>query len=108
MSGTVHPNGYSYVSIGRNANNVVLGTVGGPGNYLHRILIVANATTTAGVTLQDGPLGPPLPLLGLGVPAGSYDLELGIASVNGPWILTTGPNVTAIAIGLFPPPSAIV
>ena len=93
---------YETVAAGQTAQ--VLGTNGAQGDYIERVVIVP-ATTAAGVvTLIDGSTS-----IALHVGGGTTALitlepitvELHMYSKTGPWKITTGANVSVIAVGDF-------
>lgn len=100
----VQPNRYTYQVIPASSTAVPLGTVGGPGDYLYRLLVTVTAAATATLTLLDG--GVPIPIMvgTAGQPLGARTIDCGFASKNGGFAITNGAGVTVIAIGVFSAP----
>lgn len=93
-----------YRTVAASQTAQVLGSVGQGGDYISHITVIP-ATTAAGVvTLIDGSTS-------ISVYAGGgttalttlipFTIALGMRSRTGPWKITTGANVSCIAIGDF-------
>lgn len=90
-----------YQFIPASQTNVPLGTPGGLGDYLHRILITVTAAAGATLTLNDGGTAIPLMLGTAGQPLGLRAVECGFVSKNGGFTITNGAGVTVMAVGIF-------
>lgn len=97
----VSPTRLQYQVIPASSTNVPLGTPGGRGDYLHRLLITVTAAAGATLTLNDGGTAIPIMLGTAGQPLGARAIDCGFASKNGGFTVTNGAGVTVIAIGLF-------
>lgn len=95
------PNRFQYQVIPAGSTNVPLGTPGGKGDYLDRLLVTVTAAGTATLTLLDG--GTPVPVMvgTAGQPLGARTIDCGFASKNGGFSITNGAGVAVIAIGVF-------
>jgi hypothetical protein len=98
---TSNPN-YETVAAGSTAQ--VLGLAGAQGDRIDRVVIVPETSAAGAVTLIDGATS-----ITLHVGGGTTALitlepltvELGMYSQTGPWKITTGTNVSVIAVGQF-------
>lgn len=93
---------YETVAAGQTAQ--VLGLAGAQGDYVERVVIVPGTSAAGVVTLLDGSTS--ISLFAGGGTTALTDLrphvvELNMYSKTGPWKITTGTNVTAIAVGDF-------
>lgn len=95
----VSPNRYPYETVAASQTAQVLGGSGAVGDYLHRLVVTVNTAASSTLTLLDGSTTV------LTVPAttavGVYSLEVNAASATGPWKVTTGAGLTAVAVGFF-------
>lgn len=93
--------GYETVAASQTAQ--VLGGAGAKGDYISHVLIRPASTSPGAVTLIDGSTSIVL------FPGGAssvvslvpFTVPLGANSASGPWSVTTGSNVSAIAFGRF-------
>ena len=105
MSGVNQPYRYSYEQVAASQTAQVLGGTGAKGDYLHRLICTVATAATSTVTLIDGAGTGNLThvilpaIVGGGV--GTYSIEVGAASANGAWKVTTGAGVEVMAIGIF-------
>lgn len=93
--------GYEYETIAASATDQVMGATGATGDYIERLIIQPVTTAAGTVVLKDnattiftfttGTLSDLKPII----------VPLNLYSVSGAWKVTTGANVTAIAIGDF-------
>jgi len=98
MSGTFNPYRHQYEVVPASSSNLVLGTTGAVGDFLHRIVLnVIGASPQWALT--DGSTG----VIGnIGtLPVGINNIEINAASQNGAWKVTTGAGITIIGIGTF-------
>lgn len=93
----------SYETVAASQTAQVLGTAGATGDVIAGILVVPASLSPGVVTLIDNATS-------ITVFAGGassltelkpFWVPLGIKSVSGPWKLTTGANVSCIAVGDF-------
>ena len=90
----------NYETVAAGVTGQVLGLVGATGDYIER-LIIRPATTSPGlVTILDGATSIPIMVAGTTTIA-PIVVELGMQSVSGAWSVTTGTNVSVIAVGKF-------
>ena len=96
--------GQTYETVAAGQTAQVLGLAGAQGDFIDRVVIVP-ATPAAGVvTLIDGSTS--ISLFAGGGTTALQDLEpcvveLKMCSKTGPWKITTGSNVSVIAVGDF-------
>lgn len=94
-----------YETIAANATDQVIGATGATGDYLSGVLIVPGTTTAGAVSIKDGSGSAISIFAGGGTTALTtlipFFVPLGIKSTAGAWKVTTGANVTAIAVGNF-------
>jgi hypothetical protein len=95
---------HEYETVAASQTTQVLGVTGGTGDWLERLIIVP-ATSAAGVVnLFDGSTS--ISIFAGGAVTALSDLkplvvELNMRSVSGAWKITTGANVSVIAVGDF-------
>jgi hypothetical protein len=93
---------YETVAAGQTAQ--VLGTNGATGDFIAGILLIPAVAAAGVVTLLDGSTSIPL-FVGGGTTALNnlfpVYVPLNLFSVNGPWKITTGANISCIAMGSF-------
>jgi hypothetical protein len=92
---------YEPVAAGQTAQ--VLGAAGALGDVIAGVLVTPLTTTPGVVTLLDNATSIPLFVGGASSVSNltPFFIPLGMKSVSGAWKLTTGANVSAIAIGNF-------
>lgn len=97
-------NGYlngenEYETVAASQTAQVIGATGGVGDYLSHLIIVPISGAPGTVALIDGSTT----LLTITPPASSqpFTLPVGATSKNGAWKITTGSNVTCMAVGDF-------
>lgn len=90
-----------YETVAASQTAQVLGGAGAIGDFIASLIIVL-ATTTAGlVTLLDNAVSIPLFVGGTLLDLTPLWIPLGLTSVSGAWKITTGANISVIAIGSF-------
>jgi hypothetical protein len=90
-----------YETVAASQTAQVLGTTGAAGNYLDRIIIVPATGSPGAVTILDNATSISI---FAGYSNGStapISIPLGMTSVSGAWKITTGANVSVIAVGNF-------
>ena len=106
MSGVSNPYRYQYEHVAASTTAQILGgTTGAVGDYLHRIICTVSTAATAAVQVVDGTgagvlthtVLPNSPGGGIGV----YNIEINAVSANGAWKITTGAGVEVMAVGIF-------
>lgn len=94
---------YNYETVAAGQTTQTLGATGGKGDYLSRVIIVPATTSPGVVTVIDGSTT----VIAFAGGASSLTelkpitVEVGTVSVNGAWKITTGTNVSVMAIGDF-------
>lgn len=90
----------SYETVAASQTAQVLGLNGAAGDFIER-LIIRPATTSPGlVTILDGSTSIPIMVAGTTTIA-PIVVELNMYSTEGAWSVTTGANVSVIAVGRF-------
>jgi hypothetical protein len=93
---------YETVAAGQTAQ--VLGGTGAAGDYLKGLIIVPAVVACGVVTILDNAISIPVFVGGGTTPlvdAKPFYVPIGLYSVSGAWKVTTGANVSVIAIGNF-------
>lgn len=92
-----------YETVAASATDQVLGVTGAIGDHIGGVLIIPASTSPGAVTLTDNATA--ITIFAGGATSVSnlvpFFVPLGIDSVSGAWKLTTGANVSAIAVGRF-------
>ena len=103
MTRHVTPQAITYETVAASQTAQVLGPNGASGDYIKRLIIIPAATTPGVVTLIDGVTSIPIFVGGASSVADLKPIvvELDLFSVSGPWKLTTGLSVSAVAVGVF-------
>lgn len=94
-----------YETVAAGQTDQVLGATGGAGDELHRLTIIPAAADCGAVSIKDG-AGSAISLFAGGGTTNLADLrpftvEVGMRSRGGGWKVTTGANVSVIAVGEF-------
>ena len=97
------PGAYNTVAASQTAQALTGGGGGSIGDVLKGVLVVPGTASPGVVTVLDGATTV------VAFPGGASSLAdlkpffvpVGASSVSGPWKITTGANVTAVAIGIF-------
>lgn len=89
-----------YETIAASQTAQVLGATGATGDYISHAVIVPATTTPGAVTLLDNATSIPL-FAGGTVTVQPFVVELKMKSVSGAWKITTGADVSVIAVGSF-------
>lgn len=94
----------NYETVAASQTAQVLGGAGAIGDVLERLIITPDTTAAGAVTILDGATSIPV-FVGGGTTAlislSPITVTIGAASVTGPWKVTTGANVTVVAVGKF-------
>ena len=97
-----HPNFITdYETIAASQTAQVLGPVGATGDMLTRIIIVPAAVGAGLVTILDNAISINVFATGTLSDLTPIVIEVGARSVSGSWRVTTGANVSVLAIGSF-------
>ncbi len=95
---------YGYESIAASQTDQVMGDASAANNAggqkLHRIVVSVATAATSTCSVKDGG-GSSIVITAANTPIGVYPVELNMISQAGPWKVTTGAGVTAIAVGDF-------
>lgn len=97
--------GRQYETIAASQTDQALGANGAAGDYLEGVLIVPGTTAAGAVSIKDGGGSSISIFAGGGTTALTtlipFFVPIGANSTAGPWKVTTGSNVTAVAVGIF-------
>lgn len=100
---TVKSSAGNYVTIAASQTDVKLGATGAIGDYLQGILVIPTSVDAGNVVILDGATS--ITVFAGGSASTSnlvpFYIPLGIKSVSGAWHVTTGSNISVIAIGSF-------
>lgn len=95
------PNAYETVAASQTGQ--VIGTTGAKGDFIESIQVIPATTSPGNVLLLDGATS--ITVFTGGATSVStltpFTIWLNMKSVSGPWSITTGANVSVIAIGKF-------
>lgn len=96
--------GASYETVAASQTDQALGATGATGDYLLGVLIVPATTSPGAVSIKDGG-GSSITVFTGGASSVSklvpFMVPIGAVSAAGAWSVTTGANVSAIAVGKF-------
>jgi hypothetical protein len=96
--------GGTYETVAASQTDQAMGATGATGDMLNGVLIVPATTSPGAVSIKDGS-GSAITIFTGGASSVSnlvpFFVPLGIASASGAWKVTTGANVSAIAVGRF-------
>ena len=94
----------AYETVAASQTAQALGATGASGDYIARVIIVPTLAAGGVVTLLDNATSISL-YAGGGTTAAAdvmpVTVELGMTSVSGAWKITTGANISVIAVGIF-------
>lgn len=96
----VEVGGSEYETVAASQTDQILGTAGARNDFLARLVLNVIAVATASVTITDGTTAIVVQTANSAV-LGAQTVEIGIRATTGPWKITTGAGVTAIAVGHF-------
>jgi len=96
----VEVGGSDYETVAASQTAQVLGGVGAKGDFIARLTLNNITVASAGVTLIDGATSIVVQTAA-SAQLGPCVVELGMRAKEGPWKVTTGAGVTAIAVGQF-------
>lgn len=94
--------GQQYETVAAGQSSQALGATGAAGDFLARLIITPATTAPGVVTLIDGSTTI-MPWLGgtVGADLKPFVIEVGANSATGAWKITTGANVSVVAVGQF-------
>lgn len=92
-----------YKTVAASQTNQILGnSSGGKGDILQRLIIIPATTSPGAVSIKDGSNAAITIFVGgTVVDISSFHIEIGSTSEQGAWQITTGANVSVIAVGRF-------
>ena len=98
-----HLPGSEYETVAASQTDQALGATGASGDLINGILVIPATTTPGAITLKDGATSIAVFIGGASSVSNlvPFLIPLGIRSVSGAWSLTTGANVSCVAIGDF-------
>jgi hypothetical protein len=89
-----------YETVAASQTGQVLGAAGAKGDVIRRLVIVPTTVAPGVVTILDGGTSIPV-FVGGATELKPIPVELCVESKNGAWSITTGANVSVVAIGRF-------
>ena len=96
--------GADYEAVAASASNQVMGSTGAIGDCLAGLLVIPATTSPGAVSIKDGS-GTAITVFTGGATSTSnlvpFFIPLNLASTLGAWQVTTGTNVSVLAIGFF-------
>lgn len=100
----VAPSGTEYETVAASQSDQAIGATGAAGDLLVGLLIVPASTSPGAVSVKDGS-GSAITVFAGGASSVSnlvpFFVPLGIKSTSGAWKVTTGANVSVMAVGDF-------
>jgi hypothetical protein len=90
-----------YETVAASQTDQVLGGAGAAGDFLDTLTLVVSTAATAATSIKDGSISIAVFPNSPGGGVGTYVLRLQARSQTGPWKVTTGAGVAAIATGTF-------
>lgn len=96
------PAANTYKTVAASQSAQILGTTGAIGDFIARLVITPASTAPGVVTLLDNATTI-MPWLGgtVGADLKPFVIEVNAVSVSGAWKVTTGINVSVVAVGRF-------
>jgi hypothetical protein len=91
----------NYETVAASQTGQILGLVGKVGDFIERLIIVPATTGPGLVTIIDGSTSIPIMVTGGTTTLVPIVVELNMYSTSGVWSVTTGSNVSVIAVGQF-------
>ena len=89
-----------YEAVAVSQTDQVLGSTGGIGDLLERLIIYVSTSATGTVAIKDG-TGNPMNISPANIAVGVYSIEIGARSTSGAWKVTTGAGASVMAVGSF-------
>ena len=95
--------GSEYETVAASQTDQALGATGAAGDLINGILVIPATTAAGAITLKDDTAAIVVFTGGTGSVSNlvPFFIPLGIRSINGAWKVTTGANVSCIAVGDF-------
>ena len=90
-----------YEAVAAGQTDQVIGATGATGDYLSHVLVIPGTTSPGAVTIKDGTTTIISYAGGTVASTIPFVIPVGVKSVNGAWKITTGSNVTCLAVGDF-------
>lgn len=93
-----------YETVAASQSDQALGPTGAKGDFLTGLLVVPATTSPGAVSIKDGSGGAITVFTGGATSVADltpFFIPLGLKSTNGAWSVTTGANVSVIAVGMF-------
>lgn len=91
-------------AVAASASNQALGASGAKGDYLEFLLVIPATTSPGAVTIKDGTDGAITVFVGGASSISNltpFAIPVACISENGAWQVTTGTNVSVLAVGEF-------
>lgn len=93
--------GFKYETVAAGQTAQVLGGTGQIGDVLEALVVIPATTGAGAISILDGDTSISVFATGTLADLKPFRIELGAKSVNGAWKVTTGANVSVIAVGRF-------
>lgn len=90
-----------YEAVAASQTDQVIGATGATGDYLSHVLVIPGTTSPGAVTIKDGTTTIISYAGGTVASTIPFVIPVGVKSVSGAWKITTGSNVTCLAVGDF-------
>jgi hypothetical protein len=102
LRGLLNAQGNEYETVAASQTAQVIGATGGTGDFIRGVLVIPATTGAGNVTILDNATSIPV-FVGGGTLTDlkPFFIPLGLTSVSGAWKITTGANVSVIAVGNF-------
>lgn len=92
----------AYETVAASQTAQVLGASGAPGDYLAGLLVVPATTSPGAVAILDGATSITVYTGGtVGADLTPFSIPLGIVATSTAWKVTTGANLSVVAVGRF-------
>lgn len=101
MANAVELDPLIYEDVAASQTGQPLGANGAVGDVISHVVVIPETVGAGTIALLDGTVSRNIFLTGTLSNLVPFTIPLGMRSVNGPWKLTTGANVHAIAVGKF-------
>lgn len=92
-----------YETVAASQTDQMLGGAGAAGDYLSHLIVIPATTSPGGVSIEDGATNIPVFTGGADSVTSltAFMIPLGLTSLSGGWEITTGADVSVLAVGNF-------
>lgn len=91
----------AYETVAASQTAQVMGGAGATGDYIDHLVVIPATTAAGAIALLDGATSISVFATGTLSDLKPFTINLQMHSVSGPWKVTTGANVSVIAVGKF-------